>query len=30
MTTDTARDPKWTWYGTGPGVQLKSGRLVIP
>lgn len=28
----TARDPKWTWYGTGPGtgVQLKSGRLVIP
>ena len=30
--SETARDPKWTWYGTGPGtgVQLKSGRLVIP
>lgn len=28
----TARDSKWTWYGTGPGVgvQLASGRLVIP
>jgi sialidase-1 len=28
----TARQPTWTWYGTGPGVgvQLKSGRLVIP
>lgn len=30
--SDTARDPRWTWYGTGPGtgIQLKSGRLVIP
>lgn len=28
----TTRQPSWTWYGTGPGVgiQLKSGRLVIP
>lgn len=28
----TARLPTWTWYGTGPGVgiQLKTGRLVIP
>jgi sialidase-1 len=27
-----ATKPGWTWYGTGPGigVQLKSGRLVIP
>jgi sialidase-1 len=27
-----ARQPGWTWYGTGPGagIQLKSGRLVIP
>jgi sialidase-1 len=27
-----ARDPKWTWYGTGPGtgIQLASGRLVLP
>ncbi|MCC7425038.1 MAG: exo-alpha-sialidase [Planctomycetaceae bacterium] len=30
--TATAKDPSWTWYGTGPGVgiQLKSGRLVVP
>ncbi len=30
--SETARDPKWTWYGTGPGtgIQLKSGRLLIP
>lgn len=30
--TATAKDPKWTWYATGPGcgIQLKSGRLVIP
>jgi sialidase-1 len=30
--TASVRDPKWTWYATGPGVgiQLKSGRLVIP
>jgi len=28
----SARKSTWTWYGTGPGVgiQLKSGRLVIP
>lgn len=28
----TAREPRWTWYGCGPGVgiQLQSGRLVIP
>jgi sialidase-1 len=27
-----ARRPGWTWYATGPGVgiQLRSGRLVIP
>lgn len=26
------KQPDWTWYATGPGVgiQLKSGRLVIP
>ncbi len=30
--SSTARQPNWTWYGTGPGVgvQLKNGRLVIP
>lgn len=30
--SESARDPSWTWYGTGPGtgVQLVSGRLVIP
>jgi sialidase-1 len=30
--TKAVRDPKWTWYATGPGngIQLKSGRLVIP
>lgn len=30
--TDTAKDKDWTWYGTGPGagLQLASGRLVIP
>ena len=24
--------PNWTWYATGPGVgiQMKSGRLVVP
>ena len=28
----TARKPHWRWYATGPctGIQLKSGRLVIP
>ena len=33
--TDITKDVKksnWTWYATGPGVgiQLKSGRLVVP
>lgn len=30
--TKDVKDPKWTWYATGPGigVQLASGRLVIP
>ena len=30
--TATGKRPGWTWYGTGPGagIQLKSGRLVIP
>jgi sialidase-1 len=30
--TRAVKDPKWTWYATGPGVgiQLRSGRLVIP
>ena len=30
--TAAVKDPKWTWYATGPGVgiQLKSGRLLIP
>ncbi len=28
----TTRRPNWTWYATGPGcgIQLRSGRLVIP
>ncbi len=28
----TTRDPQWGWYGTGPGngIQLTSGRLVVP
>src|SRR4029078_3322080 len=31
ITTDV-KDPKWTWYATGPGggIQTRSGRLVIP
>ncbi len=31
ITRDVKR-PDWTWYATGPGVgiQLKSGRLVVP
>lgn len=31
ITKDT-KDPSWTWYATGPGhgIQLQSGRLVIP
>jgi sialidase-1 len=30
--TPAVKDPKWTWYATGPGcgIQLKNGRLVIP
>jgi sialidase-1 len=30
--SSTVSDPKWTWYATGPGcgIQLRSGRLVIP
>lgn len=30
--TATVKDPTWTWYATGPGhgIQLHSGRLVIP
>ena len=30
--TEDVKKPEWTWYATGPchGIQLKSGRLVIP
>jgi sialidase-1 len=30
--TQSTKKPDWTWYATGPGagIQLKSGRLVIP
>lgn len=30
--TDQVKRPEWTWYATGPchGVQLASGRLVVP
>ena len=30
--TKEVKDPNWTWYATGPGVgvQLTTGRLVIP
>ena len=30
--TATTKDPRWTWYATGPthGIQLASGRLVVP
>ena len=30
--TASAKRPGWTWYATGPGIgiQLRSGRLVIP
>lgn len=30
--TKSALDPEWRWVGTGPGhgIQLKSGRLVVP
>ncbi len=30
--TADVKDPQWTWYATGPchGIQLTSGRLVVP
>ncbi len=30
--TKVAKRPNWTWYATGPGsgIQLRSGRLVVP
>jgi sialidase-1 len=30
--TRDVKDPKWTWYATGPGVgvRLSTGRLIIP
>jgi len=30
--TDAVKAPSWTWYATGPGhgIQLKSGRLLVP
>ena len=30
--TDSVSKPEWTWYATGPGhgIQLSSGRLLIP
>lgn len=30
--TSSVKRPDWTWYATGPGngIQLRSGRLVIP
>lgn len=30
--TGSAKAPDWTWYATGPGIgiQLRSGRLLIP
>jgi len=30
--TAACKDPEWTWYATGPGcgIQLGSGRMVIP
>lgn len=30
--TASVKRPEWTWYATGPGVgiQLRSGRLVVP
>lgn len=29
---EDVKDPSWTWYATGPnhGIQLKSGRLIVP
>lgn len=30
--TATTKEPNWTWYATGPGagIQLSSGRLLVP
>ena len=30
--TGDVKDPSWTWYATGPchGIQLRSGRLLVP
>ncbi len=30
--TSIVKKPEWTWYATGPGhgIQLRSGRLVVP
>lgn len=30
--TATTKKPNWTWYATGPGagIQLRSGRMVVP
>jgi sialidase-1 len=30
--TEQVKDPSWTWYATGPGhgIQLRTGRLVVP
>lgn len=30
--TSSTKQPNWTWYATGPGngIQLRTGRLVIP
>jgi sialidase-1 len=30
--TETTKEPDWTWYATGPGngIQLASGRMLIP
>ncbi len=30
--TSSTKQPGWTWYATGPGngIQLRSGRLVVP
>ncbi len=30
--TESAKNPEWTWYATGPchAIQLESGRIVVP